>query len=487
MDTYPPEPPVEPPEPLPLPEYPELRNSTNIQGNVLAGFRKDRQRLFFVYFPDQAGGRAWLSELLPRIATTDQVATFNEQFSRARKGGGGDPEALSAVWVNVSLTAHGIRILAAADPFTSGSSNAFLNGAAASAAALGDAGASAPENWVFGRSDQAIDAVITVQADRETDFEVELARQDAMLAKHGMMIVFEQAGATLPGPRAGHEHFGFKDGISQPGVRGFDQPDPDVPDQVLGRAGTDLVNPGEFVLGYRGETEGTVHPLDWMLDGSFHVIRRLAQDVPGWWAQVERQVPVVAAPPIAVDPLAAKLVGRWRSGTPLALAPERDLRSGRDPAGDNDFGYADDPEGHMTPRFAHIRKVYPRDAQPPGEDESQRHRIMRRGIPFGLPFDPARGRGYGADSERGLVFGAFMASIEDQFEFLQMTWANNADFPAAADGADPVIGTDSDVTLKRDGAEDARLQFERFVKTEGSLYAFAPSLPTLLSLASGGL
>ena len=224
-----------------------------------------------------------------------------------------------------------------------------------------------------------------------------------------------------------------------------------------------------------------------MKDGSFHVIRRLVQDVPGWWAEVESErITLPAGDPLTADALAAKLVGRWRSGTPLAHAPDQDLRSGRVSDDDNDFDYQqDDPDGHKTPRFSHIRKVYPRDQVPPGEAAAETHRIIRRGIPFGLPFDPALGRGYGVDAERGLVFAAFMASIENQFEFIQHSWADNPGFPQASDGADPVIGVDSDVTLKRDNRPDQTLHFSRFVRTEGSLYAFAPSIATLTALANG--
>lgn len=133
----------------------------------------------------------------------------------------------------------------------------------------------------------------------------------------------------------------------------------------------------------------------------------------------------------------------------------------------------------------HIRKAYPRDQANPGEQEAERRRIMRRGIPFGLPFDPALGRGYGVDAERGLVFAAFMASIEKQFEFIQQQWVNNVDFPVAADGIDPVIGTGGPVTCRRAGVADQALNFMQFVTTEGALYAFAPSLTTLGLLASG--
>ena len=484
--SYPPQPSPVPSVQVDPPPYPTLRTSDDIQGNVLAGFRKDRQLLLFASFAGNgANGRAWLSAILPRIATTNQVATFNDAFSAARAASGGDPDTLAAVWVNVSLTASGIAALAASDPFAAQSADAFIAGAGASAPRLGDVNASDPAGWLFGRADQAIDAVITIQADRESDFRVELDRQHAALSAHSLTLVFEQPGATLPGLHAGHEHFGFKDGISQPGVSGFDEPDPANPTEVKGSPGTDLINPGEFVLGLPDQDK-IVQPVPaWMHNGSFHVIRRLAQDVPGWWAQVELRASQVAPPSLTSDALAAKLVGRWRSGTPLALAPDNDLRSGRLSDDDNDFDYGNDPNGLKTPRFAHIRKAYPRDQANPGEAEAERHRIMRRGIPFGLPFDPSLGRGYGTDAERGLVFAAFMASIEKQFEFIQQQWVNNADFAAAADGVDPVIGAGGAVALKRDGVADQALDFMRFVTTEGALYAFAPSLATLALLASG--
>jgi Dyp-type peroxidase family len=485
--TYPTPPPPQPPAPVPPPDYPTLRTSDEIQGNVLAGFRKDRQQLIFVSFGGNTpNARAWLSEILPRIATTRQVASFNEAFSAARSAAGGDdPVSLAALWVNVSLTASGIRLLAPSEPFTPGSEDPFIAGAAAAAPRVGDVGASAPEGWLFGRADQVIDAVITVQADRESDFRVELERQHVAIAEHGLGIVFEQPGATLPGQRAGHEHFGFKDGISQPGVTGFDKPNPDKPTEVDGQPGTDLINPGEFVLGWSDQDQIVQPAPAWMSNGTFHVIRRLAQDVPGWWAQAEAVAKQIAAPSLSSDALAAKLVGRWRSGTPLAHAPSSDLRSGHLSDDDNDFEYSDDPDGLKTPRFAHIRKAYPRDQANPGETEAERHRILRRGIPFGLPFDPPLGRGYGVDAERGLVFAAFMASIEKQFEFIQQQWVNSADFPVGADGIDPVIGTGGPATCKRDGMADQTLNFMQFVATEGALYAFAPSLTALGLLATG--
>jgi hypothetical protein len=124
--------------------------------------------------------------------------------------------------------------------------------------------------------------------------------------------------------------------------------------------------------------------------------------------------------------------------------------------------------------------------------------MLRRGIPFGPLFE----RGKPDERERGIIFNAYMASIEDQYEFLQRRWANDPGFPANTlakygrvpqeeqqriDGLDPVIG---------DGAEAARLRlaedvvrkipkpaFGGFVTTTGAVYAFAPSRPVLHLLA----
>ena len=476
-----------------------LRGSTTIQGDILAGFRKDREQFLFVSVADQGDGRGWLAEVSRRVAATGEVASFNERFSAARRQGGGtDPETMAAVWVGLSLTAVGVQRLAVDDPFGAVAADAFgafRRGAHGSADRLGDVGSDAPQHWLFGRPDQPIHAVVMVAADRPDDLQRELERQREATARHGVYIVFEQAGATLPGRRRGHEHFGFKDGVSQPGVRGFDDADPVAGDQVNGKPGVDLIAAGEFVLGHENSQGAVPAVPGWMRDGSFQVIRRLGQDVPGWWAQVQDTATVVGDG-MSADAFAAKLVGRWRSGTPLALSPDSDGRAGLDGSRDNDFEYDDDPGGDRTPRFAHIRKVYPRKADPPGPGASvDRRRIIRRGIPFGLPFDPAQGRGFGVDAPRGLVFVAFMASIEEQFEFLQAAWANFAKFPeivakqdaAEADGADPIIGRDptgSPVQLRHDG-EQVGLVLRRFVRTEGALYAFASSLPALTALAAG--
>jgi Dyp-type peroxidase family len=453
-----------------------------IQGNVLAAFNKGHQAFVLLAFADADRGRQWLGEMVGLVATTEAVESFNENYSASRRRLGRDPEGLHAVWTNVTLTFGGLSNLATPETVEQipPRFSALRQGAALRAARIGDRGPSAPDNWVFGAEEPpVIDAVVTVAADREEDLTARLDEVRVLLKRHAATIVFQQDARTLPGAGKGHEHFGFKDGISQPGVRDFHREDPKRPGERLDHPGEKLIAPGEFVLGYENQ-RGSVPPVPgWMKDGSFQVLRRLNQDVPGWWSQMEQASG--ACPALSKEELAAKLIGRWRSGTPVDPAPTG--------AADdkNLFNFADDPLGKRTPRFAHIRKVNPRASDPPGEKESDRHRIMRRGVPFGRTFDPSAGKGHGTDADRGLVFQCFCADLERQFEFLQSHWVNHPGFPGADDGTDPVIGRDSPNTLRRPLAPDARLEFRQFVTTSGALYAFAPSLTTLRRLAAGEL
>ena len=468
--------------------------SHEVQGNVLAAFNKDHQVFLLLNFTDAQGARQWLKTVEPLVATTNQVETFNEQFSAARRArGGDDPENLKAVWVNVGLTVDGLRALSSnfenldadlrnlSGPWQGFEAFREKPRDEARAQSLGDVDDSAPDKWVFGGPGQPeVDAVATVAADDPADLEDRLRKLGRAAARNGVLTVLRLDGETLPGSRKGNEHFGFKDGISQPGVRDFHPPDPQNPKHRKGHPGEKLIAPGEFVLGYEDEHGRDVGSVPgWMVNGSFQVLRRLSQDVPGWWAQMRQaQEHGIEG---GEDRLAAKVVGRWRSGTPLAHAPDRDDRSGRVRRNDNDFTY-DDPEGEKTPRFSHIRKTYPRDAT--FRDDA--HRMMRRGIPFGQPFDSAMGRGRGQDAERGLIFNMHCADIAEQFEFVQQVWSNNAGFQQPGDGPDPVIGTDGPVTLHEKG-NTKQLDFRRFVHTTGALYAFAPSKSILQRLANGEL
>jgi hypothetical protein len=123
-------------------------------------------------------------------------------------------------------------------------------------------------------------------------------------------------------------------------------------------------------------------------------------------------------------------------------------------------------------------------------------KILRRGIPFGPRFDRANPDD---EQERGLIFNAYLANIENQFEFVQRNWANDPEFPTRTlkqygriaedrvDGLDPILGDDATAAARRLRPEVLGqikpAGFGGFVTTTGAVYAFAPSLPALRLLA----
>ncbi len=139
MSTYPtpPAPAPEAPPIRPLPQGVELRDSRNIQGNILAAFNKDHQALLFLQFPAAVSeAQQFVAGFLPFVSVNADVAKFNEAFSQARRLSGSDPDDLNATWLSFSLTAHGLSVLAPASqpvlqlPSWDGAVAAFQSGPA---------------------------------------------------------------------------------------------------------------------------------------------------------------------------------------------------------------------------------------------------------------------------------------------------------------------------------------------------------------------
>jgi deferrochelatase/peroxidase EfeB len=182
--------------------------------------------------------------------------------------------------------------------------------------------------------------------------------------------------------------------------------------------------------------------------------------------------------------LAAKVVGRWSDGTPITLAPERPKRHTiTDLRTINAFGYADDPQGRVCPVGAHIRRTNPREGLAGEGDRTRRHRIVRRGMPYGPPL-----HGDEDDREpRGLFFSCFNASIARQFEIVQ-SWSVDGNVfglgPGDRDffaGADP--GTDD---FKIPGEPPIRIPGpgKPLVTVRGGEYLFLPSISGLREIVA---
>ena len=328
-----------------------------------------------------------------------------------------------------------------------------------------------------------------------TSYSNELLR----LLGSSIKVVYSEMGKTRPGAERGHEHFGFLDGISQPGIRGLTPVSNPMYKPDEGLPGKDLLWPGEFVFGYPGQHPG--HPTTegqppqmaapWMRNGSYMVFRRLEQKVPEF-----RRFVAERAGRLGMDRelLAARMVGRWKSGAPLELAPLRDNPGlGADDSRNNDFEFGDDRFQQRCPYAAHIRKVYPRDDV--AAAEGQRHRIIRAGIPFGPEVAPGETT---TEHSRGLMFVCYQTSIERQFEYIQKSYANNPDFvpgkerlggEVVVSGFDPIIGQAPGNSARQmdepfpnypTGSRRTTLAIpEQFVKLTAAAYFFMPSISAL--------
>lgn len=477
----------------------------NIQGNIIGGFNKDFQTLLFLKIVNVCNFKLWLSSLIPFIATAEEVLAFNRLFKEIRKRRG-ESRTVQATWINIALSFNALKHLRNdAEDFTD---EAFKQGLAERSHELGDPLEQNAEgnkhNWVVGGPDNEADVVLIIASDDRNDLYAEVARieqsiyaartSDGHPTHSGVQIIYKQQGAVLPPPLKGHEHFGFLDGVSQPGLRGRLSPSPnDVltprqnpqnPNQ--GKPGQDLLWPGEFVFGYQGQdpaakditipgevVEAGPH---WAKDGAFLVFRRLRQDVPGFHAFLDQ-----TAAHFGIDSnlFGAKTVGRWQSGAPIMRSPNHDnqvladndcannnfeFRNEEDkkPKKHSDNGHSEglcpkdrfgeakpDLKGAVCPFAGHIRKAYPRDDQfdgfgegesPLNEVTTQTHRLLRRGIPFGDPYRSSNEPGFQDSGDRGLLFLAYQTSIVEQFEFVTKFWVNNPDFKEAGSGHDPILG-----------------------------------------------
>jgi deferrochelatase/peroxidase EfeB len=182
--------------------------------------------------------------------------------------------------------------------------------------------------------------------------------------------------------------------------------------------------------------------------------------------------------------LAAKLVGRWRSGAPLALSPERDDPAlGQDAHRINDFDYSDDPRGLRTPLGSHIRRMNPRSSKLEILSDVNIRRIIRRSTSYGQPL-PARALREDGKA-RGLDFIALGARAIDNVEFLQSEWVNSGNFMGLGKEKDPLISLqDKRAHFTVPGSPPRRVHgIQSFNTLLGGEYFFLPSLSAIHWLA----
>jgi cytochrome P450/deferrochelatase/peroxidase EfeB len=424
----------------------------------------------------------------------------------------------------VGFTASGLVKLGVPGPDTgiglAGLLAPFYQGMSSRERILRDAGPSAPSNWAWSDSawtglppgSAGVDAVLLVYGMTPEDCSAAIGAQAAAFGLTLRKTLSSPARPVLPGGLRA-EPFGFADGISNPVIRGL-RGDP-------GLAG-DQVEPGEILLGYPHNRDGQVptcalpaelDPLDILpavsnslyrrypafglesgagadrdfgRNGTFLVVRQLEQDVAGFQDYTASTASSLAACPgmSSVDAhwVGAKMIGRWKDGSPVVLYPHASPRS---PNPTNDFGFAVfDPRGFACPLGSHVRRSNPRDSlmsdnlKAPNHVSS--HRILRRGRAY---LEPAPA---GAKPKEGLIFLAACTDLERQFEFIQQSWLGEPSFHGLTGEADPAVDSDGrlqDLSLP-DGRTVRRIRgIPDFVTVRGGGYFFMPSRSALYYLA----
>ena len=458
----------------------------HIQGLLLSAYHKQTSAMYlFFSISETAKAKAWLREVIPRVTTgpKDGMIDRERNFS-----------------LNLAFTYQGLEKLGLGKDTLATFSRPFIEGMSEKnrARLLGDS----PDKWEWGGAGHRIHVLLMLFGNNpETEWqkrewqEREWRRRVAVergraVRVGGLKELVAIESTDLPGEQ---EHFGFEDGIGQPKIAGY------RPETHKFDGPGNVIKAGEFILGYENEygqktDSPTLQPPDTYSEedlpggdlgrnGTYLVLRQLAQDVAEFWKMLEEQCRLANGSPDRKEEeaLAAKMIGRWKDGTPLA---PRDHESYHQDTR-NDFGYFEkDRHGYHCPLGAHIRRANPRDALLHTPKKSlttaKRHRLLRRGRPYGPPIKDR----YVKDKEkRGLVFITLDANIERQFEFVQHAWISSPNFAGLCDEGDPILGgrtTARDIfTIPKQPVRERRHGILSHITVKGGAYFFLPSVPAL--------
>ncbi len=447
-------------------------NLHDIQDNVVAPILMRYGRHIFFKFNDGEKARAWLRNMFERVNARQEE--HGTRFT-----------------VNIGFTYEGLKALGLSQRSLYSFPRAFRAGMRGRAGEVGDVGPHAPEHWEGGLGGPDIHAMAWIRTDSDEgrDVATQIIR-DEMEATGGVEVRFVQDTKALAhenGIGSEGEHFGFADPISQPPIEGADAPF--YPGDGAQEAdGTwRALKPGEFLLGYEDEVgpdgRPTPEPFELRLNGTYMVFRKLYQDV----AAFRRYLATAAKALYGSDDqyhqdlVGAKIMGRWPSGCPIDLSPDKDDPAiAADPHRRNNFTYAGDDEGVRCPLGSHLRRSNPRATPLKRATAVRRHRLIRRGVEYGPHLQDGALQDDGVD--RGLINLFIQADIERQFEFVQREWMKGGEFigldPNEQDPINGVGGEGSQLSVP--GAKRPFLfDLPTFVTVKGGEYLFVPGLNAL--------
>ncbi|WP_037327373.1 Dyp-type peroxidase [Runella zeae] len=426
---------------------------SKIQGNILKGHGRDHTTHIFVRFDRKKNNIAikWLKEYASTYLTSClKQLVEREEFKKAKKQG----DLFSAIF----FTKSGLEYLKGDmaglndEAFCTGMKNRNLQDPP-------------KKNWEKGYREE-IDMMLLL-ADDDTIRMGNFAKDVLEKLSSFSSIRAIEYGHTLKNANGdGLEHFGYVDGVSQPF---FLKDEIDAyqasSNSIIGEVNFDPsaeINLVLFQDPYVADTEAM---------GSYFVFRKLEQNVRGF-KKAEKK--------LGLGEIAgAYIIGRFEDGTPVIIQGTEGMSGGSKL---NNFNYDNDPSGGRCPHFAHIRKTNPRRT-----DEDKSHIMARRGIPFGhreVPIEIDQHYAQMPEGDVGLLFMSYQASIEKQFEFIQVNWANEPNFEHPNTGLDPIIGQphlpiqDNKYNFPKSyGTPTTDKQpFKQFVTMKGGEYFFAPSI-----------
>lgn len=506
----------------------------DVQGNIVKGYGRYGYpfgRYVFYSFTELKSARDFVSALLPYVTNGKPWLTR---------------ENLPAATTNLGFSYRGLKSLGLPIETLHSFPQEFSMGMKARNTILGDDHASGPDHWdPIWQDDKSVHMFLSVNARTPQALTERYDQIQQLLHSHragvqqlsghrgpdGTLMDYQEAAALfesgLPTPK---EHFGYTDGISDPYFKGCGL----HPANIIGGGKPTRGNPttaegwqaletGEFLLGYRDETQelpqAPAPPLLGM-NGTFMVYRKLHQNVGSFNRYLDQ---LGQDFPGGRELLSAKMVGRWKNGVPLTSFPDKaeadafaaklDQARERLYAATTEpektharehfeslrkhltaFNYNADIEGKRCPVGAHMRRANPRGALEYGVTDAyetpgalvDRRRLLRRGLPYGIAKDP-----YDDNGNHGIIFMALNASINRQFEFVQQQWMNYGNDFKRSNEKDPVLGNhDGTGEFQIQGSGPDKPPFfcaklPRFIETRGGEYFFIPSLTAIRMIAEG--
>ena len=415
-------------------------------------------RYEFLHFRSERGGRAWLAGMIDKVGTAKAVGS----------------SIVDSRWVTVAFTWNGLQALGLDATSLGTFPEEFRQGMAARAEILGLTGSNHPDHWVGGIESPNLHAIAILFARDVAERERCQQEHERYVKKcEGVELLSALDLEGIPPFDYAHEHFGYRDRLSQPVIEGSGE--------VATPGSGPPLKAGEFFLGYPdedGPATGMPQPEILSRNGSYVAYLRMEEHV-GAFRDFLRQH---GETPEQQEWVAAKLMGRWRSGAPLVLARDQDDPSlGADYSRNNDFNYGTmDPHGYGCPLGSHVRRMNPRDTAA----NMNRRKMIRRGGTYGAPLP----EGAPEDGvERGIAAFVGCASLVRQFEFAMNVWANDPNFHELGNERDPIFGTQDgtfDMTIPKRPIRKKITGLPAFTTIRGGAYFFLPGIRALRYLAS---